>query len=141
MAERKPKAFNPFPVPPPKPLTYGPVTDAADRAAARRAAQKSQRNVVKTRNVARAKAAGPKPTPKVTAKTTVKNAAKAQQLSKARNYATTQRLKNVGPSVSKAPSSSTSAAPPRTGAGSGASSGGGRSLYSRLTGGLRKHGR
>ena len=33
------------------------------------------------------------------------------------------------------------ATPPRTGAGSGASSGGGRSLYSRLTGGLMKHGR
>ena len=141
MAEKKPKGFNPFPIPPPKPLTFGPVTDAADRAAARRAAQKSQRNVVKARDVARAKAAGPKPTPKVKAKITAKNAAKAQQLSKARNYVTTQRLKNIGPSVSRAPSSSTSAAPPRTGAGSGASSGGGRSLYSRLTGGLMKHGR
>ena len=130
------KGFNPFPLPPPKPLKFGPVTDAADRAAARKTAQKLQRAVVKSRDVAKAKAAAPK----ATSKAAPKNAAKAQQLSKAKNYVTTQRLKNVGTSVSKAPSSSTSAAPPRTGAGSGASSGG-RSLYSRLTGGLMKHGR
>ena len=140
MAAKKPKGFNPFPLPPPKPLKFGPVTDAADRAAARKAAQKSQRAVVKSRDVAKAKAAAPKKTPKVAAKIAAKNAAKAQQLSKARNYVTTQRLKNVGTSVPKAPSSSVSAAPPRTGS-SGAGSSGGRSLYSRLTGGLLRHGR
>ena len=135
MAAKKPKGFNPFPPPPPKPFKFGTVTDAADRAAFRKAARKSQKAVVKNRDVAKAKAAAPKPTPKVKAQ----NAAKAQQLSKAKNYVTTQRLKNVGTSTPKAPSSSVSAAPARTGASGSAS--GGRSLYSRLTGGLLRHGR
>ena len=139
MATKKPKGFNPFPLPTPKPLKFGPVTDAADRAAARKAAQKSQRAVVKSRDVAKAKAAAPKKTPKVAAKTAAKNAAKAQQLSRAQNYVTTRRLQNVGTPSTRAPSSSVSASPARTGPSSG--SGGHGSRWSRLTGGLLKHGR
>ena len=141
MAARKPKTFNPFPPPPPKPLKFGPVTDAADRAAARKENRKKIKTLTKNRDVAKAKAAAPKPTPKVKAKTAAKNAAKAQQLSKAKNWVTTQRLKNIGTSSPKAPSSSVSAAPARTGPNSGSASGT-RSLYNRLTGGgLSKHGR
>ena len=135
MATKKPKGFNPFPVPAPKPLTFRPITDAAERAAARKTARKTKKTVYKNREVAKAKAAAPKATPKVTAK----NAAKAQQLSKAQNYVTTRRLQNVGTPSTKAPSSSVSASPARTGPSSG--SGGHGSRWSRLTGGLLKHGR
>lgn len=135
MATKKPKGFNPLPYPNPQP-DFGPNTPKSERNKFRRIAEKKQKAVVKSRDVAKAKAAAPKATPKATAKAT----AKTQQLSKAKNYATGQRLKSVGTPSLKAPSSSVSAAPPRTGASGGGSSGG--SLYSRITGGgLRGHGK
>ncbi len=132
MVTKNPKGFNPLPYPNPR-FDYGPNTPKSERNRFRKLAEKRQKAVVKSRDVAKAKAAAPS---KVKTKTQAKNAAKAQQLSKAKNYVITQKIKNVGTSTPKTPST---ASPPRTAPGSGS---GGRSLYSRLTGGgLMKHGR